>query len=112
MSFCKDFIWGAATAAYQIEGGARADGRGDSIWDVYCRRPGRVYQGHTGEQACDHYHRYREDVALMAQLGIRAYRLSISWPRVLPNGVGQVNQAGLACYSDLIDALLENGITP
>lgn len=112
MSFCKDFIWGAATAAYQIEGGARADGRGDSIWDVYCRRPGRVYQGHTGEQACDHYHRYREDVALMAQLGIRAYRLSISWPRVLPNGVGQVNQAGLAFYSDLIDALLENGITP
>ncbi len=110
--FPADFLWGAATAAYQVEGAAREDGRGPSTWDVFSRRPGAVFEGHTGEVACDHYHRYREDVALMRGLGLPVYRFSVSWSRVLPEGRGQVNERGLAFYDRLVDALLEAGIRP
>jgi beta-glucosidase len=112
MSFSKEFIWGAATAAYQIEGAALEDGKGLSVWDMCCKRPGFVKDGDTGNVACDHYHRYKEDIQLMKELGLKAYRLSISWPRVLPNGTGKVNEKGLAFYDNLIDELLKNGITP
>jgi beta-glucosidase len=110
--FPADFVWGAATAAYQIEGAAREDGRGPSTWDVFCTRPNAVFEGHTGEVACDHYHRYREDIALMKEVGLEAYRFSVSWSRVLPDGRGQVNAAGLAFYDRLVDRLLEAGIRP
>ncbi|MEN3534560.1 GH1 family beta-glucosidase [Microbispora sp. ZYX-F-249] len=106
------FLWGTATASYQIEGAVTEDGRGPSIWDTFSHTPGRVRDGHTGDVACDHYHRYAEDVALMAGLGVNAYRFSIAWPRVLPAGGGPVNQAGLDFYDRLVDALCENGITP
>ncbi len=112
MPFPKHFTWGAAAASYQIEGGAEADGKGPSVWDMFCKKPGAVFQGHTGDVACDHYHRYREDVALMKQLGLHAYRLSIAWPRILPEGVGSINEAGLGFYDRLIDSLLEAGIEP
>jgi beta-glucosidase len=112
MTYPKNFIWGAATSAYQIEGAAGDDGRGPSIWDEFCRRPGAVRQGASGAIACDHYHRYRQDVALMEELGLKAYRFSISWPRVLPYGKGHINAAGLDFYDRLTDALLEAGITP
>jgi beta-glucosidase len=112
MSFPKDFTWGVAAAAYQIEGAATADGRGPSIWDVFCRQPGQVFEGHSGDVACDHYHRYAEDVALMRQLGVGAYRLSLAWPRLFPDGTGTPNEKGLAFYDRLIDALLAAGITP
>jgi len=112
MSFPEGFVWGAAAASYQIEGGAYDDGKGLSVWDMMCRQQGRVYSGHTGEVAIDHYHRYKEDVALMKEMGLMAYRLSISWPRVLPEGVGPVNDAGLAFYDRLIDELLAAEITP
>jgi beta-glucosidase len=110
--FPKGFVWGAATSAYQIEGAFDAEGRGASIWDRFCRTPGRVVNGATGDVACDHFHRWREDVALMKELGLQAYRFSISWPRVLPEGRGTVNEKGLDFYSRLVDALLEAGITP
>ena len=110
--FPKDFVWGAASAAYQIEGAWNEDGKSDSIWDVFCRKPGAIFRGQTGEVACDHYHRWKEDVALMRELGLKAYRFSISWPRVLPDGTGVVNEKGLQFYSDLVDELLKNGITP
>jgi beta-glucosidase len=110
--FPPAFLWGAATAAYQIEGAWDADGKGPSIWDEFCRRPGTIANGDTGEVACDHYARYREDVELMARLGLNAYRFSISWPRVLPAGDGTPNEAGLAFYDRLVDALLEHGIRP
>jgi len=106
------FLWGVSTSSFQIEGAAHIDGRGDSIWDVYCREPGRVKNGDTGETACDHYHRYNEDVALMRDLGIDAYRFSISWPRLLPKGRGAANEPALAFYDRLIDALLAAGIEP
>ncbi|GGO04513.1 beta-glucosidase [Microbispora rosea subsp. aerata] len=106
------FLWGTATASYQIEGAATEDGRGPSIWDTFSHTPGKVRDGHTGDVACDHYHRYREDVALMAGLGVNAYRFSIAWPRVMPAGHGPVNQAGLGFYDRLVDALCERGITP
>jgi len=106
------FLWGVSTSSFQIEGAAHIDGRGDSIWDVYCRQQGRVKNGDTGEIACDHYHRYTEDVALMRGLGIDAYRFSLSWPRILPKGSGSANEAGLEFYDRLIDALLEAGIEP
>jgi beta-glucosidase len=112
MCFPKDFVWGAAAAAYQIEGAAQQDGRGASVWDMFCRKEGAVFDGHTGDVACDHYHLFRDDVRLMADMGLHAYRLSISWPRVLPDGVGTVNEKGLAFYDELIDALLKAGITP
>jgi beta-glucosidase len=110
-AFPQDFLFGAATAAYQIEGAAHEDGRTDSIWDVFCRVPGAVVGGETGEVACDHYHRYAEDVALMADLGLQTYRFSTSWSRVRPDG-GHVNKQGLAFYSKLVDQLLEKNITP
>jgi beta-glucosidase len=110
--FPKGFLWGTATAAYQIEGGAEADGRGKSVWDVFSRKPGAVFEGHTGDVACDHYHRWREDLGLISQLGANAYRFSVGWPRVLPGGVGQVNQAGLDFYDRLVDALLAARVTP
>jgi beta-glucosidase len=112
MPFSKDFMWGVSTSAYQIEGAPSADGKGPSIWDVFCRRPGRIFQGHTGDAACDHYRRYAGDVALMKALGLNAYRFSLSWPRILPEGEGAVNARGLDFYNRLIDALLEAGIEP
>ncbi len=111
-TFPASFVWGAATASYQIEGAALEDGKGLSIWDVFCRRPGAIYEGHTGEAACDHYHRFRQDVALMKAIGLKGYRFSISWPRLLPEGTGKVNPQGLAFYEALVDALLEAGIQP
>lgn len=110
--FPTDFQWGTATAAYQIEGAAATDGRGPSVWDTFSAQPGRVLHGDTGAIACDHYHRYAEDLQLLAELGVKHYRLSIAWPRILPEGTGQVNDAGLAFYERLIDGLLEHGITP
>jgi beta-glucosidase len=111
-SFPSDFLWGAATSAYQIEGAVREDGRAPSIWDRFAARPGAIYAGHTGEVATDHYHRMVEDVALMARLNLRIYRFSISWPRILPQGDGPVNQRGLDFYERLVDNLLARGIQP
>ncbi|MDR0958759.1 MAG: beta-glucosidase [Propionibacteriaceae bacterium] len=111
-TFPKDFLWGSATASYQIEGAVDEDGRGPSIWDVFSHTPGKVARGETGDVACDHYHRWREDVALLADLGVGAYRLSIAWPRVQPTGAGAFNQAGLDFYDHLVDALLAAGIAP
>jgi beta-glucosidase len=110
MPFPEGFTWGAATAAYQIEGAVRADGRGPSVWDTFSHTPGKVRGGDTGDIACDSYHRYREDVALMASLGLGAYRFSVSWPRVQPDGRGPVNQRGLDHYRALIDELSGHGI--
>lgn len=112
MAFSKNFVWGAATSSYQIEGAASEGGKGESIWDRFCHVPGNVFGGHTGDTACDHYHRYKEDVRLMGELGIKAYRFSISWARVLPAGTGLVNEEGIRFYSDLVDELLNFGITP
>jgi beta-glucosidase len=111
-SFPDGFLWGTATASYQIEGAVQEDGRGPSIWDTFSHTPGKTYEGETGDVACDHYHRMTEDVVLMAALGLRAYRFSIAWPRIVPSGAGEVNQAGLDFYSRLVDALLENDIAP
>ena len=110
--FPSDFQWGVATAAYQIEGAAQAEGRLPSVWDTFSALPERVLNGDTGKVACDHYHRYEEDVKLMADLGIKHYRLSLAWPRILPEGRGRVNTAGLDFYQRLIDRLLAYGITP
>jgi len=107
-----NFIWGASTSSYQIEGAVTADGRGPSIWDTHCKKPGAITNGDTGDVACDHYHRWREDVGLMRDMGLKAYRFSIAWPRLLPEGRGRVNEAGLAFYDRLIDGLLEAGIEP
>lgn len=112
MRFPDNFCWGAATSSYQIEGAAYEDGKGLNIWDVFSHDPGRIADGRTGDVACDHYHRFREDVALMKELGIRAYRFSINWARILPEGTGEVNEKGIRFYSDLIDALMENKIEP
>ena len=108
-SFPRDFVWGAATAAYQIEGAAHEDGRGESVWDRFAATPGKMRNGDTGAVACDFYHRYRDDIALMRELGIDAYRFSIAWPRVLPQGRGAVNAAGLDFYDRLVDELLATG---
>jgi beta-glucosidase len=107
-----DFVWGAATASYQIEGAANDDGRGESVWDRFSHTPGKVKNGDTGDVATDHYHRYQEDVNIMRELGLDAYRFSIAWPRILPEGTGAVNEAGLAFYDRLVDALLAAGVTP
>jgi beta-glucosidase len=112
MAFPETFAWGVAAAAYQIEGAARRDGKGPSVWDEFAHTPGRVLDGHTGDIACDHYHRYREDVALMKSLAVPNYRFSISWPRVMPEGTGAVNAKGLDFYDHLTDALLAAGIRP
>lgn len=110
--FPADFLWGAATSAYQVEGSPLADGAGPSIWQRFVHTPGLVHGGDTGDVACDHYRRYRQDVALMQQLGLGAYRFSVSWSRVLPEGRGRINEAGLGFYDRLVDCLLEHGITP
>ncbi|MFD9093446.1 GH1 family beta-glucosidase [Streptomyces collinus] len=107
-----DFLWGTATAAYQIEGAVAEDGRSPSIWDTFSHTPGKIANDDNGDVACDHYHRWREDIGLMRQLGTNAYRLSVAWPRVIPGGRGPVNARGLAFYDELVDALLEAGITP
>jgi beta-glucosidase len=110
--FPDSFAWGVATAAYQIEGAVAEDGRGESVWDRFCATEGKVRNGDTGAVACDFYHRYRDDVALMAELGVNAFRLSVAWPRVLPDGRGRVNPAGLDFYDRLVDELLAVGIKP
>src|SRR5262245_7497125 len=107
-----DFRWGSATSAYQIEGAVAEDGRGPSIWDTFCRVPGAIDNGDTGDVACDHYHLWPQDISLMNRLGLDSYRFSIAWPRVLPEGRGRVNQAGLDFYDRLVDGLLEAGVTP
>ncbi|MEE1828539.1 GH1 family beta-glucosidase [Streptomyces sp. BE20] len=106
------FRWGVSTAAYQIEGAVEEDGRGQSVWDVFAARPGAVLDGRSGQVACDHYHRYPEDIALMKGLGLDGYRFSIAWPRIQPGGTGPANPAGLAFYDRLVDALLAAGIAP
>ncbi|HEY5227419.1 MAG TPA: GH1 family beta-glucosidase [Opitutaceae bacterium] len=112
LTFPTNFVWGAATAAPQIEGAAFADGKGESIWDRFARVPGKVFNADTLDVACDHYNRFREDFALMRSLGIRHYRLSLAWPRIYPKGDGALNQAGIDFYHRLFDAMAENGITP
>lgn len=112
LHFPQNFLWGSATASYQIEGAWQEDGKGESIWDRFAHTPGKVLHGATGDVACDHYHRWPEDIALMKELGLRAYRFSIGWPRILPEGTGAVNQKGIDFYSRLVDALLEAGIVP
>jgi len=111
-SFSPDFVWGVATSAFQIEGAADEDGKGPSIWDDFCRRPGAIADGSDGRTACDHVHRWREDLDLLAALGVDAYRFSVSWPRVQPTGAGAWNEPGLAFYERLVDGLLERGIRP
>jgi beta-glucosidase len=111
-TFPADFVWGAATASYQIEGAVHEDGRGESVWDRFSATPGKVRGGDTGAVACDFYHRFRDDIGLMHELGLDAFRFSIAWPRIIPEGRGTVNQAGLDFYDRLVDALLEQGIEP
>ncbi len=110
--FGPEFIWGAAAASYQIEGAAFEDGKGASVWDMFCQKEGAIFEGHSGATACDHYHRYSEDLDLMSGLGLNAYRLSLSWPRLIPEGIGAVNQKGVDFYDRLIDGLLERDIDP
>ncbi|HTK09379.1 MAG TPA: GH1 family beta-glucosidase [Ktedonobacteraceae bacterium] len=110
--FPEGFTWGAATAAYQVEGATTEDGRGESIWDRFCSVPGNIKNQESGAVACDHYHRYLEDIQLMRDLGLRAYRFSIAWPRILPQGRGEVNEAGLDFYERLVDAVLAAGLEP
>ena len=112
LSLPYDFVWGVSTSSHQIEGAVDVEGRGASVWDGFAHQPGRIANGDTGDVACDHYHRYREDVALMRDLGVSAYRFSIAWPRVLPQGTGPANELGLAFYDRLIDELLAAGIEP
>jgi len=108
----SEFIWGVATSSYQIEGAANEGGRGQSIWDTFCKVPGKVANFDNGDIACDHYHRYKEDLDLMKWMGVKAYRFSVAWPRVIPDGVGRVNEMGLDFYDRLIDSLLEREIAP
>lgn len=110
--FPRGFLWGSATSAYQVEGAVEADGRGPSIWDTFSATPGAIVGGDTGAVAADHYHRYRDDVRLMSELGMRMYRFSVAWPRVQPTGRGPANERGLDFYRRLVDALLEAGVTP
>ncbi len=110
--FPKDFAWGTATASYQIEGAVKQDGRGETIWDRFCQTPGNIRHGDTGDIACDHYNRYREDVALMKELGHTSYRFSVCWSRIMPSGRGKINESGIRFYENLVDELLANGIEP
>lgn len=112
MGFQRDFAWGVATSAYQIEGAAYEDGKGLNVWDAFARWPGKVFGGHTGDVACDHYHRYGEDLHLMAALGVKNYRFSVSWGRIFPEGTGAPSEKGLAFYDRLIDGMLESGVAP
>lgn len=111
-TFPNDFIWGTATSSYQIEGAHNLDGKGPSIWDAFSSIPGKTFNNETGEIACDHYHKFKEDIQLMKNMGIKAYRFSISWSRIMPTGKDKVNEAGIAFYNELIDALLDAKITP
>jgi beta-glucosidase len=111
-TFPKDFLWGAASAAYQVEGAVNEDGRGASIWDTFSHTPGKTFRGDTGDVACDSYHRWREDVALLSQMHLKSYRFSVAWPRIAPNGDTAWNERGFAYYESLVDALLKNGIEP
>ncbi len=111
-NFPKNFIWGTATSAYQIEGAWNEDGKGPSIWDTFCHQSENIRNGDTADVACDHYHRWEEDLDLLKEYNIPHYRFSISWPRILPNGIGEINQKGIEFYSNLIDGLLERGIEP
>ncbi|MBL1229968.1 glycoside hydrolase family 1 protein [Enterococcus sp. BWB1-3] len=110
--FPKDFLWGSASAAYQVEGAWQEDGKGVSVWDEFVRIPGKTFKGTNGDVAVDHYHRYKEDIALMKEQGLKAYRFSVAWTRIFPSGRGEVNRPGLQFYIDLVDELLENGIEP
>src|SRR5208337_1134560 len=109
-TFPDNFLWGAATASYQIEGAYDEDGKGMSVWDTFTRKPGKIINNDTGDFACDHYHLYREDIALMKELGLKAYRFSIAWPRIFPDGEGEINMKGIDFYKRLADELLNNGI--
>jgi beta-glucosidase len=111
-NFPPEFVWGAASASYQIEGAIQAEGKGRSVWDQFCHQPNRVWAGQSGEIACDHYHRFAEDIQIMADIGLQAYRFSLSWPRVLPEGIGVVNIKGLDFYDRLVDKLLAHHIQP
>jgi beta-glucosidase len=110
--FKDGFVWGTAASSYQIEGGAKDQGRGDSVWDMFCRQPGLVSDGSDGMTACDHLNRYQEDIDIMSDMGIHAYRLSVAWPRIFPDGKGKVNQQGLDYYDRIVDGLLAKGIDP
>lgn len=112
MPFPKGFVWGAASASYQVEGAVGEGGRGLSVWDMMCRTPGKIWDGQAGDVACDHYRRWREDVAIMRDIGLKGYRFSIAWPRIMPSGTGAVNAKGVAFYDRLVDALLEAGVQP
>src|SRR4051794_26090338 len=112
VKFPEGFLWGSATSSYQIEGAVSEDGRGESIWDRFSRVPGKVEDGTNGDVACDHYHRFPEDIAIMKRLGLQAYRFSIAWPRIQPAGRGQPNAKGLDFYRRIVDALLEAKIRP
>ena len=112
MSFRKDFMWGAASAAYQVEGAFDADGKGMSVWDEYCHDDGRIKFNENGDVSCDHYHRYKDDIALMKKIGLKCYRFSVSWTRIIPDGDGKINEKGLDFYSDLVDELIKNDIEP
>ena len=112
LKFPEKFLWGSATASYQIEGAWNEDGKGESIWDKFSHTPGKIVNGDTGDVACDHYHRFEEDVNMMAEIGLKAYRFSIAWPRVIPTGAGKVNTKGLDFYDRLVDKLLKKNIIP
>jgi len=112
MGFSKDFIWGAATASYQIEGAWNEDGKGANIWDDFTHQPGKIEDGSTGDVACDHYHKYKEDVKMMKEMGLKAYRFSISWSRIIPDGIGAINPKGIEFYNNLINELIKNDIVP
>ena len=110
--FSTDFVWGVATSSFQIEGAAHADGKGASIWDTFCRQPGAIADQSNGDIACDHYHKWSSDLDIIADLGVNAYRFSISWPRVQPCGQGIWNEKGIDFYDRLVDGLLERGVQP
>ena len=112
LQFPKDFIWGTSTSAYQIEGAWNKDGKGPSVWDAFCTIPGRTHKGESAQVTCDHYHRYKEDIQLMKAMGLKVYRFSISWSRIMPTGRGKINEEGIKFYSDLVDECLANGIEP
>lgn len=112
MGFNEAFAWGTATSSYQIEGGDKVDGKGKNIWNVFCKEEGKIFDGQNGETACDHYHRYKEDIALMKSLGMKAYRFSLNWARILPDGVGKINEKGIRFYNDIINELIKNEIEP
>ena len=111
-TFPTNFTWGAATASYQIEGAWNEGGKGPSIWDAFTQTPGKIAEGHTGNVTCDHYHRLEQDVEMMAAMGLKAYRFSIAWSRIMPTGRGDVNEEGIAFYSCLLDLLAKHNITP